>query len=43
MTLTSFRDLLMYIGMSLTLFTTLSVAALMCSAARGRVGSGCAR
>ena len=28
MTLTSFRDLLLYIGMSLTLFTALSVAAL---------------
>jgi len=29
MTLTSFRDLLTYIGMSLTIFTVLSVAALM--------------
>ena len=29
MTLTAFRDLLLYIGMSLTLFTVLSVAALI--------------
>jgi APA family basic amino acid/polyamine antiporter len=29
MTLTSFRDLLTYIGMSLTIFTVLSVASLM--------------
>jgi APA family basic amino acid/polyamine antiporter len=39
MTLTAFRDLLMYIGMSLTLFTVLSVAALIVFRRRARMSS----